>query len=68
MESLIPLMNKLQDVVQGIAGESLNLPEIVVIGSQSAGKSSVIESFVGRLNIIYYNLFIYLLFNFIFFI
>jgi len=51
MESLIPVINKLYDVMSSVgAGSKLNLhlPQIVVIGSQSTGKSSVLESLVGR--------------------
>lgn len=49
MEELIPLVNSLQDALSS-AGEncSLQLPQIAVVGEQSAGKSSVLESFVGR--------------------
>lgn len=49
MVELIPVMNKVLDVCTkvGIAME-LNLPQIAVIGEQSAGKSSVLENFVGR--------------------
>jgi len=51
MESLIPVINKLYDVMSSIGAGTklkLNLPQIVVIGSQSTGKSSVLESLVGR--------------------
>ncbi|XP_026067058.1 dynamin-2-like isoform X4 [Carassius auratus] len=49
MEDLIPLINKLQDAFSSI-GQSCNLdlPQIAVVGGQSAGKSSVLENFVGR--------------------
>ncbi|XP_063056514.1 dynamin-1-like isoform X4 [Engraulis encrasicolus] len=49
MEDLIPLVNRLQDAFSTI-GQSCNLdlPQIAVVGGQSAGKSSVLENFVGR--------------------
>jgi replication fork clamp-binding protein CrfC len=54
---VIQLMNKLQEVfaLTGSAGgqgrgpaHQLDLPQLVVCGAQSAGKSSVIENLVGR--------------------
>lgn len=48
MEDLIPIVNKLQDVFSAIGQTPIDLPQIVVIGSQSAGKSSVLENVVGR--------------------
>ncbi|CAD6194648.1 unnamed protein product [Caenorhabditis auriculariae] len=50
MESLIPVVNKLQDVFAtlGRKEDQIQLPQIVVVGSQSAGKSSVLENLVGR--------------------
>jgi dynamin 1-like protein len=49
MQHLIPVVNKLQDVFAACEIEDpINLPQIVVVGSQSSGKSSVLESIVGR--------------------
>lgn len=48
MENLIPVINKLQDVFNTVGSETIQLPQIVVIGTQSSGKSSVLESLVGR--------------------
>uniref|UniRef100_F7GAD1 Dynamin-2 n=1 Tax=Ornithorhynchus anatinus TaxID=9258 RepID=F7GAD1_ORNAN len=49
MEDLIPLVNKLQDAFSAIGqNANLDLPQIAVVGGQSAGKSSVLENFVGR--------------------
>uniref|UniRef100_A0A4W6CXN1 Interferon-induced GTP-binding protein Mx n=1 Tax=Lates calcarifer TaxID=8187 RepID=A0A4W6CXN1_LATCA len=49
MEELIPLVNRLQDALSSVGQScSLHLPQIAVVGGQSAGKSSVLENFVGR--------------------
>uniref|UniRef100_A0A2M4BF13 dynamin GTPase n=1 Tax=Anopheles marajoara TaxID=58244 RepID=A0A2M4BF13_9DIPT len=48
MEALIPVVNKLQDVFNTVGSDAIQLPQIVVLGSQSSGKSSVIESLVGK--------------------
>lgn len=48
MESLIHIINKLQDVFTVIGKHEIDLPQIVVVGSQSSGKSSVLESLVGK--------------------
>ncbi|KAF8075249.1 Dynamin central region-domain-containing protein [Lyophyllum atratum] len=46
-QDLIKLVNKLQDTFSNLGGE-LDMPQLVVVGSQSAGKSSVLETIVGR--------------------
>ena len=48
MEQLIPIINKLQDVFNTVGSDIIDLPQITVVGSQSSGKSSVLESIVGR--------------------
>lgn len=49
LESLIVIVNRLQDAFSSLnEGLSLDLPQIAVVGGQSAGKSSVLENFVGR--------------------
>lgn len=49
-QNLIGLTNKLQDVFASLGKSSLgfDLPQIAVVGSQSSGKSSVLENICGR--------------------
>lgn len=50
-ESLIATINKLQDALAPLGGglsSPVDLPQITVVGSQSSGKSSVLENIVGR--------------------
>ena len=47
MEKLIPIVNKLQDIFSS-TGNKIDLPQIVVIGSQSCGKTSVLEGIIGK--------------------
>lgn len=48
MESLIPIYNSLEEILSSVdLTDTIELVRIVVIGSQSAGKSSVLESIAG---------------------
>ncbi|XP_076897259.1 dynamin-related protein 3B-like [Bidens hawaiensis] len=47
--NVIPIVNKLQDIVAQLGSSStIELPQVAVVGSQSSGKSSVLETLVGR--------------------
>ncbi|KAK9287432.1 hypothetical protein L1049_015853 [Liquidambar formosana] len=47
--SVIPIANKLQDIFAQLGSSStIELPQVAVVGSQSSGKSSVLEALVGR--------------------
>lgn len=50
LETLIDVVNRLRDCCSqlGDGQFKLDLPQIAVVGGQSAGKSSVLENFVGR--------------------
>ncbi|KNZ75504.1 Vacuolar protein sorting-associated protein 1 [Termitomyces sp. J132] len=47
---IVAVINKLQDVFTavGSSASTIDLPQICVLGSQSSGKSSVLENIVGR--------------------
>ncbi|XP_034231078.1 dynamin-1-like protein isoform X2 [Thrips palmi] len=46
MKGLLDKLNKIQDLFSTLRYEPIELPKIVVVGTQSAGKSSVLESLV----------------------
>ncbi|KAG9440179.1 hypothetical protein H6P81_020344 [Aristolochia fimbriata] len=47
--AVIPIVNKLQDIFAQLGSSStIDLPQVAVVGSQSSGKSSVLEALVGR--------------------
>ncbi|CAM8906965.1 unnamed protein product [Rhodiola kirilowii] len=47
--NLIPVVNKLQDIIAQVGNPmKIDLPQVAVVGSQSSGKSSVLEALVGR--------------------
>ncbi|TYG67288.1 hypothetical protein ES288_D05G066500v1 [Gossypium darwinii] len=48
--SLIPVINKLHDILASSGTElsDISVPQVAVVGSQSSGKSSVLEALVGR--------------------
>ena len=49
MQSVILNMNRIQKVLSGAKLEyKIDLPSIAVVGSQSSGKSSVLEAIVGE--------------------
>lgn len=46
MEALIPVVNKLQDVFNTVGSDSIQLPQIVVLGSQVR---KIIDFFVKKI-------------------
>ena len=49
MKQLVQVVNRLQDAcLKSQVNLGLELPQICVVGGQSVGKSSVLESIVGR--------------------
>jgi len=47
LNELIPIINKLQEAFAPLGIAPIDLPQIAVVGSQSSGKSSVLEALVG---------------------
>lgn len=48
LQDLIPVVNKLQDIVTTTQLTDIDLPVLAVVGSQSCGKLSVLENIVGK--------------------
>lgn len=48
IEVLIPVINKLQDIFNSVGANIIQLPQIVIVGTESSGKISELESLVGR--------------------
>ena len=49
MDTMISMMSKVDDILATVGNtDAVSLPQIVAIGSQSSGKSSVLENIVGR--------------------
>ncbi|KAL1564598.1 Dynamin-related protein 3A, variant 2 [Salvia divinorum] len=47
--TVIPIVNKLHDIFAQLGSQyKIDLPQVAVVGSQSSGKSSVLEALVGR--------------------
>lgn len=48
MDALIPLIRELHDVFEKSNEKGISLPQLVVVGAQSSGKTSVLESIVQK--------------------
>lgn len=46
-ETVIPLINSLQDILS-LVGTAAEFPQVAVVGTQTSGKSSVLEALIGR--------------------
>jgi hypothetical protein len=48
MDQLVNVIQRLHEALGALGDASIRLPAIVAVGSQSSGKSSVLENIVGR--------------------
>ena len=49
MDNIIEIVNKLQEIMaKASVNSKIKLPQMVIVGSQSSGKSSILESIVGK--------------------
>ncbi len=48
MDQLVTIIQRLHEALSALGDASIRLPAIVAVGSQSSGKSSVLENIVGR--------------------
>lgn len=50
MENLVPFINEFQEILSksNYPSSSIQLPQIIVIGNQSSGKSSLLEAIIGQ--------------------
>lgn len=53
MDTFLPILNSLQELCSSVDSDEsvikiVDLPQIAVVGSQSAGKTSILESFLGQ--------------------
>jgi dynamin 1-like protein len=48
MDQLVTVIQRLHEALSALGDASIRLPAIVAVGGQSSGKSSVLESIVGR--------------------
>ena len=48
MDQLVAVIQRLHEALSALGDASVRLPAVVAVGSQSSGKSSVLEAIVGR--------------------
>ena len=48
MDHLVTVIQRLHEALSALGDASVRLPAVVAVGSQSSGKSSVLEAIVGR--------------------